>query len=48
MESSLVILLGGALKAEATFRGQLKIVRMKRRPTIMGECCTLGVCFTQC
>jgi len=27
-------------EAEATFRGQLKIVRMKGRQTILGVCCT--------
>jgi hypothetical protein len=51
--------LGGMLEAEAeaTFRGQLEIVRMKGRHTILGACCTrcmlysvyavLGVCCTQ-
>jgi len=45
-------------EAEATFRGHLGIVRMNRRQTILGVCCTrcmlysvyvvLGVCCTQC
>jgi len=35
--------MGGTPAAEtllATFRGQLEIVRMKRRQTILGVCCT--------
>jgi len=49
---------GGTPEAEATFRGQLVIKRMKGRQTILGECCThcmlysvyaaLSVCCTQC
>jgi len=49
---------GGTLEGEATFSGQLEIVRMNRRPTLMGGCCTQcmlysvdavpGVCCTQC
>jgi len=45
-------------EAEATFRGQLVIMRMKGRQTILGRCCTrymlylvyavLGVCCTRC
>ena len=31
---------GGTPEAEATFRGQLNIVRMKGRQTILGVCCT--------
>jgi len=31
---------GGTPEAEATFRGQLKIVRLKERQTILGVCCT--------
>jgi len=27
-------------EAEATFRGQLEIVKMKGRQTILGVCCT--------
>jgi len=34
------MLLGGMPEADATFRGQLVIVRMKGRQTILGECCT--------
>jgi hypothetical protein len=30
---------GGMLEAEGTFRGQLEIVRMKGRQTIIGVCC---------
>jgi len=50
--------LGGTAEAEATFRGQLVMVRMKGRQTILGGCCTrcmlylvyavLGVCCTWC
>jgi len=57
MESWL-ILQRGTLKAEATFWGQLVIVRMKERPTIMVGCCTqclrysvysvLSACCTRC
>jgi len=32
--------LGGMPEAEATFRGQLEIVRKKGRQTILGVCCT--------
>ena len=49
---------GGILEAAATFRGQLLIMRMKGRQTILGRCCTrcmlypvyavLGLCCTQC
>ena len=35
-----VNLLGDTPEAEATFRGQLEIERMKRRQTIVGVCCT--------
>jgi len=45
-------------EAEATFTGQLVIMRMKGRQTIMSVCCTrrmlcsvyavLGVCCTRC
>ena len=35
-----VDLQGGMPEAEATFRGQLEIVRMKGRQTILGVCCT--------
>ena len=31
---------GGTPEAEATFRGQLVIMRMEGRQSIMGECCT--------
>jgi len=31
---------GGTPEAEATFRGQLVIMRMKGRQTILGGCCT--------
>ena len=50
--------LGGTPEAEATFRGQLEIVRMTGRQTIIDVCCTrsmlysfyavLGVCCTRC
>jgi hypothetical protein len=49
---------GGTPEAEATFRGQLEIVRMKGRLTILGVCCilcmlhsvyaALSVCCTRC
>jgi len=49
---------GGTPEAEGTFRGQLVIMRMKGRQTILGGCCTrcmlysvyvvLTVCCTQC
>jgi len=45
-------------EAEGTFRGQLVIMRIKGRQTILGVCCTrcmlysvyavLGVCCTRC
>jgi len=31
---------GGTPEAEATFMGQLGIMRMKGRKTILGGCCT--------
>ena len=31
---------GGTPEAEATFSGQLEIVRMKGQQTILGVCCT--------
>jgi len=42
MENWLVAVdrLGGTPEAEAAFRGQLEIVRMKGRQTILGVCCT--------
>jgi len=47
------IVWGGTPDAEATFRGQVLIMRMKGRLTILGVCCTrcmlrLGVCWTRC
>ena len=49
---------GGRPEAEATFRGQLVIIRIEGRHTILGGCCTwcmlylvyavLGVCCTRC
>jgi len=48
MEGRLLIVKGGTPEAEATFNGQLVILRMKRKPTMMGGCCTLGVCCTWC
>jgi len=52
-----VDLYGSTPEAEATFRGQLVIVRMKGRQTILRVCCTwctlypvyavLGICCTQ-
>jgi len=40
MHLEAVDLEGGTPEAEATFRGQLEIVRMKGRQTILGVCCT--------
>jgi hypothetical protein len=34
------IVQGGTPEDEATFRGQLLIMRMKGRQTILGGCCT--------
>jgi len=33
------------VEAEATFKGQLLIVRMKGRQTILGGCCTLHMLY---
>jgi len=38
---------GGTPEGEGTFRGQLKIVRMKGRQILLGVCCT-RVCCTRC
>jgi len=48
----------GTPESDATFSGQLVIMRIKGRQTILGGCCTqcilysvyavLGVCFTRC
>jgi hypothetical protein len=49
---------GGTPEAEATFKGQLVIMKMKVRETILGGCCNrgmlylvyavLGACCTRC
>ena len=36
---------GGASEAEATFWGQLLIMRMNGRRTILGECCTWDMMY---
>jgi hypothetical protein len=37
---------GGIPEAEAIYRGQLLIMRMKGRETILGECCTQCMLYT--
>jgi hypothetical protein len=60
MENSLVAVdrYGGMVEAQATYKGQHEIVRMKGRRTILAICCiqsmlysvyaVLGVCCTWC
>ena len=53
MESWLIAVdcIGGTPEAEATFRGQLVIMRMKGRQTILGTYsvyAVLGVCCARC
>jgi len=38
----------GTPEAEATFRGQLVIMRMKGRQTILGGCCTRCMLYSVC